>query len=61
MEARKQMQTEKSAGTKRRILPKKKNSFMLWNRDGRINDAKGVKIDAECPEPGDLETRQELK
>lgn len=34
---------------------------MLWNWDGRINDAKGVKIDAECQEPGDLETRQELK
>lgn len=60
MEARKQMQTEKSAGTKRRTL-QKKNSFMLWNWDGRINDVKGVKIDAECQEPGDLETRQELK
>lgn len=40
---------------------KKKNSFMLWNWDGRINDVKGVKIDAECQEPGDLEIRQELK
>ena len=34
---------------------------MLRNRDGRINDVKGVKIDAECQEPGDLEIRQELK
>lgn len=60
MEARKQMQTEKWAGTKRRTFQKKK-SFMLWKRDGRINDVKGVKIDTECQEPGDLEIRQELK
>lgn len=32
-----------------------------WNQHGKINDLKGVKIDAEYQEPGDLEARKELK
>lgn len=60
MEARKQMQFElKRDQTLRWIWLK--NMVTQWNQHGKINDLKGVKIDAEYQEPGDLEARKELK